>query len=405
MNDTRVVIQTGNWKIKIVLGLAGLVTIVILAFLYRLEIGLVILACGSVGAIRLILWAKNQYTLEKLQQRQLSAQTRQIELDASLSHWRVQQEKAQAQKMAYDALFIERKAGTFVIGNLPFAFYPSAAASRELAASQPLALPAPALDFFQVMSDPLQAYAIVGTQRIGKSILAQHLAQYLTTKGLGCMVIATKAQPGEWLNCKRFVGNEAVPLALSSLMAEIKQRIEASANTPKLAVFLDDWLNTVALDSDLAEQFFLEAATRILTAGIVPYFLLQSDSKADWGTKHGAQLKNNFVHLLLNAPRLGGQLDHSRLKGVIIYPGEKVQHNVTLPAGLPMLGESEPALELAAPSDPEPTEQEQQILDLHQAGKSSAAICEAVWGYKSSKRYPEIEAVLTRFGRVHRAQA
>lgn len=368
--DSQIVIQTGSWKVKVILGLGGLVTLVILAFLYRFEVGLILLALGSVGAIRLGFWAANKHMLERLQQRQLIAQTEAIELETSLSRWRVKQEQAIAQKMAYDALFIERKAGTFVIGNVPFSFYPTATASAQLATTPALALPSGSLDYFQVMSDPQQAYAIVGPQRIGKSILAQHLAQYLARAGMVCVVVGTKAQPGEWLNCKRFIGNEVVPGALQSLLAEVKRRTEQSVNTPKLAVFLDDWLNTVALDPALAEAFFLEAATRILTAGIVPYFLLQSDSKTDWGTKHGAQLKNNFVHLLLSAPRDNGRLNYNQLRGTVIYPGEKTQHTVSLPGGLPTFGDGEPDLELAAPAMSPADEADARFKELVEGGMS-----------------------------------
>lgn len=48
----------------------------------------------------------------------------------------------------------------------------------------------------------------------------------------------------------------------------------------------------------------------------------------------------------------------------------------------------------------EPTDQEQFILDLYDTGQSHAKICETVWGYKSSKRYPNIDAVLEKFGRI-----
>jgi hypothetical protein len=46
---------------------------------------------------------------------------------------------------------------------------------------------------------------------------------------------------------------------------------------------------------------------------------------------------------------------------------------------------------------PQPTEQEQTILDLYQEGASHAQICKQVWGYKSSNKYPEIDAVLEKF--------
>jgi len=55
----------------------------------------------------------------------------------------------------------------------------------------------------------------------------------------------------------------------------------------------------------------------------------------------------------------------------------------------------------AAP-EPEPDGTETQILTLARQGFSKAKICEAVWGYKSSKMYPRIDETLARYG-VHRA--
>jgi hypothetical protein len=50
-----------------------------------------------------------------------------------------------------------------------------------------------------------------------------------------------------------------------------------------------------------------------------------------------------------------------------------------------------------------PTEQERRVLELAAAGESHAKICETVWGYKSSKLYQRIDAILEKFGIVHRA--
>lgn len=54
------------------------------------------------------------------------------------------------------------------------------------------------------------------------------------------------------------------------------------------------------------------------------------------------------------------------------------------------------------PPEPEPDDIEAQILTLAGQGFSKAKICEAVWGYKSSKHYPLIDETLAKFG-VHRA--
>jgi hypothetical protein len=213
--------------------------------------------------------------------------------------------------------------------------------------------------------------------------------------------VGTKARPGEWNGCKRFIGNEAIPTALNSILAETVERLATNRTTPPLCVFLDDWLNSCALDPDIAEAFFVEAATRMLTAGIVPYFLLQSDSKADYGTKKGAQLKNNFVHLYLVAPRdTAGNLERAQLKGWLIYAGDRNPHGVNLPTGMPMFGDAEPEIDLAASAPARPTEQEQNILNRFDNGESESAIAAAVFGSKGGPQNAKVRNVLIKFGRV-----
>lgn len=50
-----------------------------------------------------------------------------------------------------------------------------------------------------------------------------------------------------------------------------------------------------------------------------------------------------------------------------------------------------------------PSAQERRVLELAAAGWSHSAICHEVWGYKSSKLYPQIDEILQKFGPVHRA--
>jgi hypothetical protein len=386
--ESKLKITGASLKLQLTIGLFLTVIILALSLLYHFEVSIILLAAGGtlagVGVIGTIgrtitLW--RGWHLAKLDVEGRRQEVR-------LITYRADKAALEAEILAFPGsqrlITLPGRAVTLL----------DAPAVKLLPAG--VTAPPPA-DFFQAMSDPHQAYAIVGAQRIGKSILAQHLAQHLTRRGVLCLVIGTKAQPGEWLGCRRYIGNERVPLALAGLLAEIQARTEASANTPRLAVFLDDWLNTVALDNGLAEAFFLEAATRILTAGIVPYFLLQSDSKMDWGTKHGAQLKNNFVHLLLSAPRENGRLNYHKLRGALVYPGEKESHPVSLPAGLPEMGESEPDFDLAAPGKPEPTPTERQIIALAQAGESFNEIARQVFGSAGGKQTNQIKDILSRF--------
>ena len=106
--DSQIIIKTETWRAKVALGLGGLVVIVILAFLYRLEVGIILLAAGGIASIRLAFWAKNQHTLGKLHARQLAAQTRAVELEADNAYWLCQQERAKANRLAMEQYIIRR---------------------------------------------------------------------------------------------------------------------------------------------------------------------------------------------------------------------------------------------------------------------------------------------------------
>jgi DNA segregation ATPase FtsK/SpoIIIE-like protein len=45
-----------------------------------------------------------------------------------------------------------------------------------------------------------------------------------------------------------------------------------------------------------------------------------------------------------------------------------------------------------------PSNKETKIIELHQAGASHAQICQEVYGYKSSNKYPEIDEVIGKYG-------
>lgn len=255
--------------------------------------------------------------------------------------------------------------------------------------SQLLPAPQTQLDFFRALQDPLQAYAIIGPQRIGKSVLIQQLTSRFISWNQRCVVIGTKAGQNEWQGCERYIGGPSdsiVPDALDRLYQESEQRIGQHVNTPLVAIVLDDWLNTAELWPEIAERFFVEAATRMLTAGFVPYFILQSDSKSDWGIKHGAQLKNNFTHLFLSAPRHSGQIDHSQLKASIIYPGDKQQHPVQLPYQHQVILQ--------------PTRQEQLVISLHEAGASMNEIARQAFGGVGGNQNRQIRDILAKYGYV-----
>jgi hypothetical protein len=262
-----------------------------------------------------------------------------------------------------------------------------AGSAKQMMVEQPTTpqLPAPSLDFYEVLSDPLQAYAVIGPQRIGKSVLIQQLTAHFVRQNQRVVVIGTKAGPSEWAGCERYIGgpdDASVPDALEMVYQEAEQRIKANINWPLTAVILDDWLNTSEVWPEIAERFFVEAATRMLTAGIVPYFILQSDSKSDWGIKHGAQLKNNFTHVWLRAPRQNGRINHAELKVSVIYPGEKTPHAIRLPYGAPV-----PAMEVLSP-------QEARVLEMLDGGSSVTAIAKAVFGGDGGNQLGRVREII-----------
>lgn len=375
-------VRNGSFKLYLSLGICAAGLIAFLAVWFSFQFGIILLGIGGVtvlaGGVGIYGRVLGIQDGRKLKQLEIRDKELDIEIKEAMA--------TKARLMAGIAIFSKNERALLSAGSDMRLIEAVAGGTGE--AIQPLVLPEPELDFYQTMSDPLQAYAIVAGQRVGKSNQAQHLAQYLTRNGVICLVIGTKADTGEWAGCKRYIGNEEAVNGLAGILDETRARLAEGRRIPQLAVFADDWINTTVLAPQLAEEFFIEASTRMLTAGIVPYFLLQSDSKNDWGIKHGAQLKNNFVHLGLFAPRENGRLNHNRLRAWVIYPGEKIDRPVTPVMGLPTLGDSEPDYELPVSeaqedelsSDESRVSRDDQIESMIRAGADNREIARAVFG-------------------------
>ncbi len=352
--DSVVYIDTGQWKMKVALGSMGIIALIILAFLFRFEAGLIVLAGGVVGAWRGLVWVSNIRRINGHNLRRMEAETRSMEIDTDIKAEQLNQEREKTDEYRISKLIVETRVGVFRFAPdlvTEPAYIPASATERKLLDTGPVieAGPEP-LDFNTTMSDPKAAYAIIGPQRVGKSYIAMHLTDYLATRGLGTnLLLGVKMEAGEWPNCNPFIGERAIGQALRAMIDTTTDRHKQKIREPRINIFLDDWINIVALVGDLAEEFFLHAATNMLSAGIVPYFLLQSDTNSDWGNKHGAQLKNNFTKLMLRATRINGIPDPAQTSGTIIFPGERTEQPVALPRGLPQLQAAAPEPPVAEP--------------------------------------------------------
>lgn len=391
--DSQVVIVTGQWKIKVILGLGGLITIIILAFLYRIEVGLILLAVGGVTATRLGFWARHQHVLGKLQERQLAAQARAIELEAELAHWRTKQEEAIARKLAYDALFIERKAGTFVIGSLPFKFYPTATASAQLA--EPLALPATThqgiIDLLSIL-DRAKRVLIHGASEGGKTTLLQHIA----SRSQGVIIVDPHYEPGKWPS-GRVVGKgrnfDEVVAFLNWLDTELDRRSqrmgEGDKNFQPLTIIIDE-LATIKLHC--GNDAIKPLAMMIMESNKFGFRLFiggHSKLVELLGLKGMGDIREGlfFVHLYYN------QTNQQRRATIDLGDGQGEQP-CTFP---PFANRSEVVLpDLVI----QPTSEESDILRYANEGAPYHVISQAVWGDGKIGSYynRKIDAILQRHG-------
>lgn len=341
--DTTVIVRQGGTTVKIALGIVGIAAVVIIAFLYQTEFGLVMLGLGGVAVWRGIVWVNNTRLSDNNRKLLETVKVQLAQRKADLLAERVAQEQQKTAAMAFAGLFHQTNVGVFrLMENGSIAYYPATVTERNRQMQLPAKAgeaPVQPLDFYRVMTDGKAAYAVIGAQRVGKSYVAMRLTEVLPGNTL---IIGVKMEDGEWPNCRQYIGLDAAEYALELLVEEVKKRHNPTGKyrTPRLNVFLDDWINLAAILGETAEEFFVHAATDMLSAGIVPYFLLQSDSKTDWGTKHGAQLKNNFTKLFLTPYREAGKIDPTKTRGRVEFPGEKESYPVNLPGGLPELGPS-----------------------------------------------------------------
>ncbi len=274
----------------------------------------------------------------------------------------------------------------------------------------PETIEAEPLDLLTVFTQPGLSYAVIGGQQSGKTFQARHIANHWLSRGVQPVVIGPKWDKGEWGGCILLGGNgdfNAVAWGITIIRRIVEHR-HASAKSHKehkiLPVFFDDWTPIVDAVPN-ARAMVLEATTLYASVNVLLYFILHSDTANAWGVdRKGAALKDNFVKLFIEpAYDTNGLIVRSKTRGYVRFAGEDVDRPAPLFTSLP-LPMGEPAIFTPPLVELGPNEQEQEIIRLHTEGKSHAAICEAVWGYKSSNKYPEIDSILTKFGAVQRAK-
>lgn len=238
LTDSAVIIQADDWKVKVYLGLGGLTALVILAFVYRIEAGIVALAIGLAAAARVALVGYHRHKMAGFERRKLEAETAKLEAEA-----------LQARAAAY---FVDTNAGTFQLDGIQVArFYPSASASKLLAdlpAPPLLALPEPArlrrlLDVYPELVHLL----VVGPSGAGKTTVLSWLidsapgsAQIVTIDPHGAFNV-WPARAGQPIGIGRNWGE--IDRALAGLVEQMNRRYSGQEPiTPEIYIFCDEWL-------------------------------------------------------------------------------------------------------------------------------------------------------------------
>lgn len=426
MADSTILVRGEGWKFKAAIGLGGLAVIVILAFLYRLEVGLIVLAIGSAVGARVWVWAIHQHKLADFERRRLEAETKKLEYEAD--------------KLRIARHFLEFNTGVFHIGHKDEVvevrqFYPAVQASKPLADLPPL-LPAPEPPLKRLLDIDFIHMLIRGPSGSGKTTVGNWLID--NAKPDAAIYVldphasqnASKGLP--WSPRAEVIGDgrdwRAIDVRLQGLMTELDrrykvpgevarrgQRYKSSSVFQEILIVSDEWL-AVLEHCPHAREFFETVGSEARKVDMRLIVMTIAATVDD--LKCSAAVRDNLVELRLDhglkAQNRGelrwgrGNIETVELPGryraYFIPPTLQDRVEVPQAPGSPPWGEAvEPVPEIdAGPVPAVPTADELKICELWDGGTRSlrgihAGISEATFGGRQAE---EIKEVLRRFGRV-----
>ncbi|MBN1217432.1 MAG: hypothetical protein JXM69_00770 [Anaerolineae bacterium] len=391
-------LSSPNWKISIVVGFFVTVLIIFLSLVFRVEFGVILLSvAGSIAGIGLVAIVGKVVSL--LYWREF----KRLELETARQELRLTTFKADRAQLEAFVISIPKTQRVITRPDSPIRVI------EALPEPAHALLPATTheLDLLTVFTQPTQSYACVGGQQTGKTYQMRHIAQHWLNNGSRPIVVGPKWDRGEWAGCLLFGGMgdfAEVSKGITIVRQEAQRRHADLDRLHKdhsiLPVFFDDW--TPIVDAvDNARELVLQATTLYASVNIILYFILHSDTANAWGVdRKGAALKDNFIKLFI-VPHYdaNGLIVREKTRGYVKFAGDNQEYPVKL-FNTPLVTTYTPILETEEyiNLEVEPTPTEAYILNLHGRGYSHARICEHVYGYKSSNKYPEIDRVLAKFG-------
>lgn len=398
LTDTAIVIENHDWKIRIYLGLAGLVTLVILGFMYRLEVGLIVLAIGGATAARIALVAHHRHKLAQFERRRLEAE--------------VSKAEAEAVKAKAESFFVEKNAGVFVLDGIAVAaFYPAVSASKLLADIPQLALPEPSPPIKRLLDVSWPHLLILGPTRSGKTTIANHLIDNAEPDAIiyaldpHATQNARKGLP--WSTRAKVIGDgrdwEAIDAMLVSLLGEMDQRFKpGSTALSPIYVANDEWL-AVLKNCAHAKEFFETIGSEAAKVNMHLMIATQAATVDDLGCS--AAVRDNLVELRLDhalKAQNRGELRWGKRRDSIEQvelPGP-YRRGAMLPAPINVPRWDFDPIDLDAGPVPAVDPTELKIFELYQEGKSLRAIYAEVYGkpYTGGRQVAELRGILAKFG-------
>lgn len=244
--------------------------------------------------------------------------------------------------------------------------------------------------------DSAQRVLVIGVSGSGKTNLLQWV---VSRRGGGVLVIDPHAAPGKWGPAKvvgigsNFPEIEATLDNLIDLMVrryqEIGQGLVREGEHPRLTIIIDEWMS-IAYQCKNAQDVLVRLLTESRKAAFSVIVGSHSERVKSLGLDGKGDLRDGFlfIRLWLEGYERRATFDYGRGERPCLLPG-KFQ-----------MGNDAPIVEIEAIGEVKPTEQEQQILDLHDSGESESAIASAVFGSKGGPQNTKVRNVLLKFSRV-----
>ena len=245
--------------------------------------------------------------------------------------------------------------------------------------------------------DTVQRGLIVGASDSGKTTLLQWLV-YRRQQVSKVVVIDPHSWPDKWAGCYTIGSGRnyaEIGRALMALVQVMDKRYDEigrgairEGKHPRLTILIDEWRAITQNLGKSASEAIKALLTESRKAAFSVFVASHSDRAKPLGLEGEYDLKDGFAIVRLAV--VAGQ------RQATIDTGNGEQP-ATLPGPFAPMPQVAPKPDFELDLRPQPTTQEQQIIELHAAGESLSEIARQVYGSKGGKQVSRIKQVIGQF--------